>query len=623
MGIFSSLHTGVSGLSSAQINISTTGHNITNINSSHYTRQRVVQSAAEAFHNTPGDIGLGARVDTIVRLHDEFAFRRLKSSSTAMENTQYKKQILEEVAQRFPDLQDVGIFQDIKNYFKAWNDLASHPYEGSKKVHLLESASTLASHLQDASSQLEKIRDNINEQLKFTVDEINKLGKDIAKINREINRVESVEPNRANDLRDKRDELELIMSKLVNITTFKRTLTTTHYKDAYFTDHGKDYNLNIDGFTIVEGPHFHPISLDNSDNKDKFHTIYFEMQDEKRVDMSPKITGGKLGAILDLRGRYLDNKDKTMKDGIITNFIDELNTFAKSLIINTNSVYASGAQERVASNPLHEVQDKTTLMSYDQNLKSGKFEVIVYDKQGNKMASKFININSSTTMNTPFDRDNAQGNSIVRDFNSSTDDNGDNNTSNDVDDYFTAHFSYNPNTKQGDFVISPKFANGEYTIAFNDNGTNFSGVFGLSKFFDGTNAKDIEVNSLLKQNPSLVKGHKSPILGNNEMANDMIQLQYNRISFFTKDGFESSHSIEEYYRFVTTDIAAKAQSANEMDATNQALHKSVNAQFQSISGVNLDEELANLIQFQTSYGAAAKIITTIEKMLETLLTVKQ
>ncbi|MDY0238413.1 MAG: flagellar hook-associated protein FlgK, partial [Campylobacterales bacterium] len=77
MSLFSTLNTGVSGLKVADISIATAGHNISNANNDYYTRQRVVSSASVPLHTRPGDIGTGARIDTITRIHDEFIYARL------------------------------------------------------------------------------------------------------------------------------------------------------------------------------------------------------------------------------------------------------------------------------------------------------------------------------------------------------------------------------------------------------------------------------------------------------------------------------------------------------------------------------------------------------------------
>lgn len=133
MGIFDALYTGVSGLNAAQVQIQTTGQNITNADSEYYTRQRVVQVANEAFHTKGGDIGRGTMVQQIVRVHDEFVFGRLTSSYSNLEYTSYKEQVLQEVNQKFPDLADSGILENIKKYFAMWNNYASHPNEAAQK----------------------------------------------------------------------------------------------------------------------------------------------------------------------------------------------------------------------------------------------------------------------------------------------------------------------------------------------------------------------------------------------------------------------------------------------------------------------------------------------------------
>ncbi|PPB69025.1 flagellar hook-associated protein FlgK [Campylobacter hyointestinalis subsp. hyointestinalis] len=617
MGIFDSLYTGVSGLGAAQIQIQVTGQNITNVNSDYYTRQRVVQSAREPFHSTPGDIGLGVKVDTIIRIHDEFTFDRLKTATSNLENTTYKQQVLQEIAQRFPDLQDTGLIKDMENYFGAWNDFASHPYESSQKTNLLNLTQTLTSRINDTANQLEKVHVTVNDQVKTTVDEINRLGEQIAKLNAQIQTVESNGINHANDLRDKRDQLELTMSKLVNISTFKNELYSDSTVSGTLTDQGKNYNLNISGITLVDGVTFHPLKLESSKNKDGFSDIFYELNDETRANMSSKITGGKLGAILDLRGRYSD-ENGNMTDGMITEFRDNLDTFAKTLIQQTNNIYASSAKDKMNTSDISGMRDNTTLQNIDKNIKNGSFDVIIYNASGGVVAKKTININQTTSMN-----DTTQGNSIVSDFNADTDDNGDKNLNNDVNDYFVANFKYDEITKTGNLSFTPKYASGDYKIAIQDNGTNFAGVFGLSKFFEGDDAASIRIESSLAKDSSKIQGNKAPINGDNSMANAMVNLQNLKLDFTSKNGVTKTETISGYYRYLTTDIAAKTESVNSINSTNTSLYKSVYSEFQSISGVNIDEELSNLIKFQSSYGAAAKIITTVEKMLETLIGLKQ
>lgn len=614
MSLFSALNTGVSGLNGAQTAVTTTSHNIANANSEFYTRQRVNFAASTPFHTQPGDIGTGVSVTSIVRIHDEFVYTRLKSTANAVSYDAYSKQTLEEVAQYFPDLQDAGIAQDLADYFAGWNDLASNASEGAQKIALVQSASTLSTNIQNARTTLRTLQDSINEQLKTNLEEVNSIGARLADINRQIGNVESIQGNNANDLRDTRDQLELTLAKLLDFSVYKGEIISRNDIDPNMTDQGMDYYLNIAGSSFVDGATFHPLIIDNTGNESNYYSVYSESQDGSRYNMTEQLSGGKIGAMLDLRGRVMDvnSNGGFPKDGTIQNYVDDLDTFAQTLITESNNIYASSAQLKMQSPLMSDVAGDTSLKNVYSNLQSGTFDVIVYDNAGKEVAKKTITVSTTTTMS-----DDTFSDSILKQINTSTDDNKDNNSLNDVDDRFIATF-----TDNGTFSLSPKNALDGYKIALVDHGTNFPGVTGISQFFSGTNASNIAVNSDFKRDPSLVQGYSAPVYGNNQVANSMVQMQYNKLSFYQKDGRVATESIEGFYRYVTTTIATDGEKSIKSYDTNNALYNTVNSEFQSISGVSVDEELANLMKFQTAYSANAKIITTIDQMLDTLLGIK-
>ena len=88
------------------------------------------------------------------------------------------------------------------------------------------------------------------------------------------------------------------------------------------------------------------------------------------------------------------------------------------------------------------------------------------------------------------------------------------------------------------------------------------------------------------------------------------------------DGTIDNLTMEEYYRKLTGKIGSYGENNNVVNASNQTLYNSIYSEYQSKSGVNTNEELAALIQWQSSYGAAAKIVTTVDQMLDTLLGLK-
>ena len=608
MGIFGTLYTGVSGLKASEVQIATTGNNIANANSTFYTRQRVVQTT-NGFYTTGGvQVGTGTTVESIVRLHDEYSYSKLKGATNQLEYTKYMNQALTEIAQRFPDLQQTGILKDLENYYKAWNSFASNPNESATKVALVNATKTLTESINNTYSNLAKIQEKINNEIKLTVDEINRIGSEIATINKQIAGQEILNTEHANELRDRRDELELTLSKLVSGVAWKNELTQDNRLDPKMTDGGNGYNLSIEGYTIVDGVNFHPLKL-TYDDKNKSYNILYETSDEKVVDLTGKIKGGQLGAQLDLRGRYYNKAEGKYNDGIIQGYMDSLDTFAKTLITQTNNIYASSAKSSMNSDYLPGLTPDTTLMNYDKSIQPGTFDVVIYDEKGEEKVRKSITIDVNTTMED-----------VVRQINSNTDDSGDNNNQNDVDDHLlNVSYSYDPKTGDGRFQINAKSG---FKVAIEDKGTNFAGAFSVGGYFSGNSASSIRVKEEILNDPSQMVASKNGADGGNDMANAIMQLQYAKVNFYNDDGTVDNLTMEEYYRKFTGKIASDGENNQVILASNETLYNSVFAEFQSINGVNTNEELAALIQYQASYGAASKIVTTVDKMLDTLLGLK-
>lgn len=607
MGIFATLHTGVTGLKASEVQIATTGNNISNANATFYTRQRVVQTT-NGYITTGGvQVGTGTAIESIVRLHDEHAYFKLKNASTQQEYTGYLGQVLEEISQRFPDLKNTGILNNLENYNKAWNDFASNPNENATKIALVNATKTLAESVNEAHSTLKKIQQKVNDDIKSTVEEINRIGEEIAHINKQIYGEEALPTDHANELRDRRDELELTLSKLVSAVASKNEIVQDNRFEQTITDPGHHYNLSVEGFSIVDGVNFHPLKLDY-DDKNKSYSIYYQTPDEKIHDLTAKLKGGQLGAQLDLRGRDYDKLEGAYDNGILQGYIDSLNTFSKTLINETNNLYAASAKNSATSDYLEGLTGDVPLMNYDRTIQAGSFDIVIYDEKGTEKVRKTITIDVATTMND-----------LMRQINANTDDNNDKNAGNDVDDFINASFSFDSKSNSGLFQINAKKG---FKVSLEDKGTNFAGAFSVGGFFSGKDASDIRVKESLLSDPSTVRASKNGVDSGNDMANQIIQLQYNKVSFYNKDGTIDELTMEEYYRKFTGKIASDGENNNVIHKSNMTLYNSVYAEYQSKSGVNTNEELAALIQWQSSYGAAAKIVSTVDQMLDTLLGLK-
>ncbi len=605
MGIFDSLHIGYSGLSTSQSAINTTSHNISNANTPGYSKQVVTQKVNYPIHNLPGDVGAGTHVDSITRAHDEFVYGRMKNSSSSVAYSEKMETTLQEITTYAPDLDDLGIAKDIKSFFDSWSDVAQNPNDDSQKVVLLRSMESMAQNLNDTSTKLHKLQDRLNEEFKGGIDTVNRLASEIVEVNKGINKIEnsnSASAN-ANDLRDQRDQLELELAKMLNVEVSKGKVVTEHGVTANRTDMGVDYNINVGGFNLVDGVTFHPIRAEDGVNTTTLNSAYYMDHNQKRVDITGYIRGGELGAVLDLRGDKIDSNTGRATNSKIQDYIDDLDTFANTFKQAVNSVYASTAQDRMVTKDLNSIGTNGAVVNL-KGVNEGSFDLKVYDSLGTEIATRAINIDSGTTLQ-----------SIVDQVNVNKDDNLDNDGTNDLDDLFEA------NIIDGELRIQSK-SGGNYTVAIEDNGTNFAGAAGINRLFEGDSAKNITVASEIKNNPSSITGNKAPIDGNSDLATQMVALQYENLSFEKPDGTTSEQGIESFYRYSSSRIASDSHQATVNKDAADLLNKTVTDEFKSVSGVDMDEELVNLMKYQTAYQASAKIITAVDEMINTLLGMK-
>jgi len=613
MGIFDALHIGYSGLSTSQAGINTTSHNISNANTEGYTRQRITQETNVPLHSLPGDSGSGVRVGSINRIHNEFVFARSKSSASKLEYDEFTKEKLTQITSYLPDLQGQGIADDLKKFFNSWSNIAQDPSNSANRVALANDTQALSRDIINTRKMLTDLQNSLDGQLVVAVDEVNRIGKEIADINKQINKVESTKDANANDLRDKRDALELRLSKLIGANVFKGRLHSHSDIDRAQTDQGTDYNINIAGRNLVDGASFHPLSVDSTQSSPnvKFSSIYYVSSENAsdKIDITSNIKGGKIGAIIALKGDGIDEQ-KRATNSKIQKYIDDLDTFAKGLIDGVNNIYASSPQKSLGTKIFDEAGENTKLVDIN-GIKEGSFDLVVYDKDGKEVARREIAIDKDTIFDDPT---NTNQNTLVNQINRHKDDNADNNSSNDLDDFFKATF--------GDRALSIEPLMSGYTISMEDRGSNFAGVSKVHQFFKGDSAENIDLFDDLKNDPSKIQTYTLPVSGDNSVANKMVELATTDVTFVHRDLHTSSNTIESFYREITTNIASDAaQSVRNYDAS-KALHQTIQQEQDSVSKVDMDDELISLMKYQTAYQASAKVITAVDKMVDTLLGMK-
>ncbi len=731
MSLFSSLYTAKSGLQISQKATSVISNNIANAQNENYTRQRLDLSDDIYYNKGNLLLGTGVKADQIVRLHDEFIYKRYRKAGGDLEHKEVLEKILREVAQLFNDVKNVGPQEELNKFFEAWQKLAANPADNSQKIVLAESAIRLSRMLNKINDDMSQTQKRLDDELVSSVDEVNRLGKKIAELTKQIKQEEATHYVRANALRDKRDQLEKALTKLIDPSINKNRLQSMSDVDKNIADYDDNYSISVGGYQLVSGGSFHPIELSKAENSSRaFSNLFFKRRDHSLVEITKQVTGGKIGALLNLRGKYFDEKTGESTDGHIQKFKDMLNSFAKGIMQSVNTIYAGSSTSEMLSNKIGETvtldvdQQKQILSElYPEKLKNtvrkGKMVFNVYDIEGKikkevsvdvdptseslKTVTKKIDeaferekidarayveqgkivikkggtgrgeetgavllkrdetlladaldmtghkpLRTVNKVNIPFNiqdgkfRINAYDGAgkllasreIIIDKTSKdplystlegiaaqinmqhTDDNKDHNYKNDIDDLLEANFANNK------FGIQTKDKNAKVEFNITEDKTGFSGAVGLHKFFEGSGVKDMNLLRDFREHSSKINAYGKAVNGDNEVANKMQQLQYEKINFFDKEGAKRSDSIMGEYRFLAGTIASDTHDIQSKVSASKAIFRTLENQHQSISGVNVDEELIELIKFQAGYNANARVVSTIQHMLDALLGIK-
>ena len=623
--IFNALNIGYTGLNAAQVGINTTGHNISNAETDGYTRQRVIATAATPISTQPGAVGNGVEIQTIKRVFDNFVFDRYTDSYEQKEYTDYEKSTLEQLSTYFPEVDEVGIKADLYEYYNMWQTLTDNPDNHSIKLALAKQSEVLSEHIAFTQNQVKTLQTQLNDDLETNVKQVNALAEELTQVNVAIDTAEAGSLYSANDLRDKRNVIERDLARLIGATTTRGQLEANIQIDSNSNVKTGSYTVTVNGFNLVDGNTFHPLHISNEENKNAFYEVSFEREDGVLIPMEENLNGGKIGSILNLRGGTIDSTSGVPTDGVLQNTIAELDAFAKGMIESTNNLYAQSATTRMDSNVL-DIDPDNAILSSDLNVDEGAFNLVVYDIDGNITASREIKVDVSTSMSGSIG-----SNSIQGQMESQVDDNGDGNATNDIDDFLNFNWAVSVDgEKKLEFTMDSLYESKGYTFAIQDklttddysSGSNFAGALGMGRYFDGDSANTMDLNFKLKSNPTLISAGFSDVTGDNRLALNMIQHQFEKFDYDISD---KTYNTTSYGMFdtIATEVGIQTNTAILKSETISTQFNAVEMEYYSTSKVSVDEEMANLIKYQTSYGAAAKIITTIDQMMQTLLGIKQ
>ncbi len=286
MGIF---NIAVTGMNAARAGLATTEHNIANVNTPGYHRQEVLQRAVAPNYSGAGFFGRGVEIETVRRIYDQFLDEQVALGQAQVSRYQAYQNYVTQLDSVLGQ-ESLGVSTALSGFFAALNDVAADADDVTRRSVMLSRAQTLVDRFRTLDGLADDLRSQVNGQIKDTVLLVNQYAKEIAGLNEKISWLQGATGDVPNDLIDRRDELVRRLNEQVQTDVVRQ---------------GSSYNIFISGQTLVLGERASTLSAVPSP------------EDPQRLQLAVGLTvipeqqligrGGALGGLFAFRDEVLDS----------------------------------------------------------------------------------------------------------------------------------------------------------------------------------------------------------------------------------------------------------------------------------------------------------------------------
>jgi len=564
MSLIGTLNLAGNALAVQQAALQTTSNNISNAGNANYTRQVANLSPAPDQQLQPGvSIGTGVDLTSISRQIDEALQSRINSATSDSSSASTASNYLGQVQSTLNALSDGStLSSELSTFFNGWSSLANSPTDDGARQVVVQNGVALASYIQTLGSQLTALQSTVNTTVANQASSADALATDIAKLNGQIVTSQGGAAGTANDLLDERDADVLQLSQFMNVQTV--------------TQPDGSMNVYVGSEPLVTGTTSNGVAVSQqSVNGQVQNVVVF-----KSSNSNIQITSGSIAGL-------------TGTENEISNVVGQLNSITGNLIFQVNKLTSSGQGTTGVTSvtATNAVTNTAAALSDSSNtgLKftptTGSFVVHLTNTSTGLTTSTLVHIDQNGTgTDTTLDSLTAQLNGIA---------------------------NISASDKNGTLTINTSGSNEQLTFSDDTSGT--LAALGINTFFTGNDSTNIAVNSTVQNNLSLVTAAQ-----NGESADNQTALAISTLGDTAQTGL-SGQSINQAYEGMVNDVATKTATATS-DATSTAqVVSTLQAQRQNLSGVSLDEETVNLLTEQRAYQSAARVITTVNTMMDDLM----
>jgi flagellar hook-associated protein 1 FlgK len=620
---FQGIEIGKRGVIAHQQALNITGHNLSNASTEGYSRQRVELSAFEPIYlpglnreETPGQIGQGTIIERIERIRDQLLDRRIVAQAGGEGYWSARDPYIRMMEQAYLEVGGNSIRGKMDAFWDAWQELSVYPADTPPRTAVLERGKTLIDGIHERYKSLKGLQDMAEEDIRLTVGKVNDLSREIAGLNRDIQRVKAQGDN-PNDLLDRRDLLVDRLSSIIDVTVDNRD--------------PDEFMVHTAGFILVQGQIGRQFNLVAGSETEGYSRITWqETGDEARF------RDGGLAALVELRDHTIEEEIQNL-DSMTMNFIDLVNEVHRAgygingatgldfftehpFVTNVNGNYDRDGDGVYDSSYLFRVNGVNALEERAQvglegvitlSAAAGNVEVPYYptdtvadivsriNNSGAEVAARLNRDGMLSLKGTPAEGALLPGGNpdfVIRHI----EDSG----------RFLAGYAG---------VLNAPGPEGAYDWGGPDAVAALSG--GAADRAAAPTAHPsgwIEVNPALIRDPGSVasgfgENGRAANPGNGDAAVGLAALR-NKAVMVGRLG-----TFDDYFADAVGRVGMLGAQSRDSLETRNLIMKQLKDMRESISGVNMDEELSNMIKYQHGYAAAARFITTVNSMLDTLI----
>ncbi|MBT5028185.1 MAG: flagellar hook-associated protein FlgK [Nitrospina sp.] len=552
---FSILNTAKLGLLSQQLAIEVTGQNISNVQTEGYSRQEVNFEATNPRSFSLGQIGTGVRVAGIERSHDEFLYSQILGEGDTLGRFKVKKDVFDQLEILLSESGGQSLNQTLSQFFNGVQDVSSNPTGFPERSNLVAEGQNLASVFNNLGESFFQIQQNLDATISVEVNRINSLTQEIAALNKSIHANEPTTFS-ANDLRDKRDQKVKDLSEIIDLNF----VDESDGQISITLGDGTPLVLHSTAFELATSP--------NGNNKSFVDVLVLDGAGNS-TNITSSITGGSIKGYLEMRDTEVENLSDKI-DRLAAGFIQEFNKVHQqgfAIDGSTGNNFFNPSPATVLTNVNNTGSATLTATNGDpSNISVDKYEITVTSSNSFSLSNLTTGANEGTFSFTP-------GSSFS------------------LANGFAATIS-------GSAAVGDKFK--------------LSVSQGAARNFSVSSA-------VLSNSSKIAAGLNSSTDGANALA--LVDLQSKLVfdSVTLDSAGSGTFTFNEFYSSLVSNVGIQSFSSRSIYSQQEGILLQLGTRRESVSGVSIDEEMINMIKFQQAYNAAARLISVVDELLDTVI----